>query len=89
MVCLETCELVQPAVPSPPPVDPVNWNVSVLTVVLLGSGAGTVRSVLIQLPYFGKSPSHEELESLMPWVPDIQQDHKIPNSDAYTKCYLD
>ena len=30
-----------------------------------------------------------ELETLMPWAPDIQQDHKIPNSDAYTKCYLD
>ena len=45
--------------------------------------------VLVQLPYFGKSPSHEELETLMPWASHIQQDHKIPNSDAYTKCYLD
>ena len=48
-----------------------------------------LQHVLVQLPYFGKSPSHEELETLMPWAPDIQQDHKIPNSDAYTKCYLD
>ena len=48
-----------------------------------------LQHVLVQLPYFGKSPSHEELETLMPWAPDIQQDHKITNSDAYTKCYLD
>lgn len=48
-----------------------------------------LQHVLVQLPYFGKSPSHEELETLMPWAPDIQQDYKIPNSDAYTKCYLD
>lgn len=48
-----------------------------------------LQHVLVQLPYFGKCPSHEELETLMPWAPDIQQDHKIPNSDAYTKCYLD
>lgn len=48
-----------------------------------------LQHVLVQLPYFGNSPSHEELETLMPWAPDIQQDHKIPNSDAYTKCYLD
>ena len=45
-----------------------------------------LQHVLVQLPYFGKSPSHEELETLMPWAPDIQQDHKIPNSNAYTKC---
>ena len=48
-----------------------------------------LQHVLVQLPYFGKSPSHEELETLMPWAPDIQQVNKIPNSDAYTKCYLD
>lgn len=48
-----------------------------------------LQHVLVQLPYFGKSPSHEELETLMPWAPHIQQDNKIPNSDAYTKCYLD
>ena len=48
-----------------------------------------LQHVLVQLPYFGKCPSHEELETLMPWAPDIQQEHKIPNSDAYTKCYLD
>ena len=45
--------------------------------------------VLVQLPYLGKSPSHEEMESLMPWAPLVQQEHKIPDSDAYEKIYLD
>lgn len=48
-----------------------------------------LQHVLVQLPYFGKSPSHEELETLMPWAPHIQQEYKMPNSDAYEKCYLD
>ena len=48
-----------------------------------------LQHVLVQLPYFGKSPSHEELETLMPWAPNIQQEYKMPNSDAYEKCYLD
>lgn len=48
-----------------------------------------LQHVLVQLPYFGKSPSHEELETLMPWAPDIQQEYKMPISDAYEKCYLD
>jgi len=48
-----------------------------------------LQHVLVQLPYLGKSPSHEELETLMPWAPDIQQEYKMPNSDAYEKCYLD
>lgn len=48
-----------------------------------------LQHVLVQLPYFGKSPSHEDLEALMPWAPDIQQEHRIPNSDAYVKTYLD
>ena len=48
-----------------------------------------LQHVLVQLPYFGKSPSHEELEALMPWAPNIQQEYKIPNSNAYEKCYLD
>lgn len=48
-----------------------------------------LQHVLVQLPYFGKSPSHEELETLMPWAPNIQQEYKIPNSNAYEKCYLD
>ena len=48
-----------------------------------------LQHVLVQLPYFGKSPSHEELETLMPWAPDIQQEYKMPNSDAYEKCYPD
>ncbi|MBR4289376.1 MAG: transposase domain-containing protein [Oscillospiraceae bacterium] len=25
------------------------------------------------LPYFGKSPSHERLETLMPWADEVQQ----------------
>ena len=48
-----------------------------------------LQHVLVQLPYFGKSPSHEDLEALMPWAPDIQQEHRIPDSDAYMKTYLD
>lgn len=48
-----------------------------------------LQHVLVQLPYFGKSPSHEELETLMPWATDIQQEYKMPNSNAYEKCYLD
>ena len=42
-----------------------------------------------ELPYLGKSPSHDELEAFMPWAPDIQEDCKIPNSDAYTNTYLE
>ena len=30
-----------------------------------------------------------ESAALMPWAPDIQQEHRIPNSDAYVKTYLD
>ena len=48
-----------------------------------------LQHVLVQLPYFGKSPSHEDLEALMPWAPDIQQEHRIPDSDTYVKTYLD
>ena len=48
-----------------------------------------LQHVLVQLPYLGKSPSHEELETLIPCAPDIQQEYKMPNSDAYEKCYLD
>ena len=48
-----------------------------------------LQHVLVQLPYFGKSPSHEDLEALMPWAPDIQQEHRIPDSDPYMKTYLD
>ena len=43
-----------------------------------------LQHVLVQLPYFGKSPSHEELETLMPWAPDIQQDH---NEACRFGCY--
>lgn len=45
--------------------------------------------VLVELPYPVKSLSHEELEAFMPWTPDIQEDRKIPNSDAYTNTYLE
>ena len=48
-----------------------------------------LQHVLVNMPYLGKSLSHEDLESLMPWAPDIQQDYKIPNSDAYSKVYFD
>ena len=48
-----------------------------------------LQHVLVQLPYLGNSPSHEELETLMPWAPDIQREYQMPNSDAYEKCYLD
>jgi hypothetical protein len=48
-----------------------------------------LQRVLVKLPYPGKSPSHEELEAFMPWTPDIQEDCKIPNSDAYTNTYLE
>jgi hypothetical protein len=43
----------------------------------------------VELPYLGKSPSHEGLEAFMPWTPGIQEDRKIPNSDAYTNTYLE
>lgn len=48
-----------------------------------------LQHVLLQLPYLGKSHSHQELESLMPWAPYIQQNFKMPNSNAYTNTYLD
>ena len=48
-----------------------------------------LQNVLLQLPYLGKTQSHEELESLMPWAPDIQKKYKIPNSNAYETVYLD
>lgn len=36
-----------------------------------------LQHVLVQLPYFGKSPSHEELESLMPWAGYVQQEYRL------------
>lgn len=45
--------------------------------------------VLLNLPYLGASPSHEKLESMMPWALTIQQKCGIKGSDAYTNCYLD
>lgn len=48
-----------------------------------------LQHVLVQLPYLGKAHSHEELETLMPWAPYIQQNFAMKNSDAYTNCYLD
>ena len=47
-----------------------------------------LQHVLVQLPYLGKSHSHEELESLMPWAPYVQKRFKMKNSDAYTNTYL-
>ena len=48
-----------------------------------------LQHVLLQLPYLGKTHSHQELESLMPWASYIQQNFKMPNSNAYTNIYLD
>lgn len=48
-----------------------------------------LQHVLLQLPYFGKTHSHQELESLMPWAPYIQQEFGMKNSDAYVNTYLD
>mgnify|MGYP004630727135 CR=1 FL=1 len=48
-----------------------------------------LQHVLVELPYLGKSSSHEELEAFIPWAPDIQEDCKIPNSDAYVNTYLE
>ena len=47
-----------------------------------------LQHVLVQLPYLGKSHSHEELESLMPWASYIQQNFSMKNSNAYTNTYL-
>ena len=47
-----------------------------------------LQHVLVELPYLGKNHSHEELESLMPWAPYIQQNFGMNNSDAYTNTYL-
>ena len=48
-----------------------------------------LQHVLVQLPYLGKTHSREELESLMPWAPYIQQKFQMKNSDAYVNTYLD
>ena len=40
---------------------------------------------LVQLPYLGKSHSHEKLESLTPWVAYIQQNFRMNHRDAYNK----
>ena len=48
-----------------------------------------LQHVLLQLPYFGKSHSHEELESLMPWASYVQEHYRLADTDAYTKLYLD
>ena len=47
-----------------------------------------LQHVLVQLPYLGKTHSHEELESLMHWSPYIQQNFAMKNSNAYTNTYL-
>ena len=48
-----------------------------------------LQHVLVELPYLGKTHSHQELESLMPWAPYIQQEFGVKNSDAYVNTYLD
>ena len=48
-----------------------------------------LQHVLVELPYLGKTHSHQELESLMPWIPYIQQEFGMKNSDAYVNTYLD
>lgn len=48
-----------------------------------------LQHVLLQLPYLGKTHSHQELESLMPSAPYIQQEFGVKNSDAYVNTYLD
>ena len=48
-----------------------------------------LQHVLLQLPYLGKTHSHQELESLMPWAPYIQQEFGVKNSDVYVNTYLD
>ena len=38
---------------------------------------------LSMLPFYGKTPTHEKLESLMPWSPDVQKRYNanyVPNS---------
>ena len=47
-----------------------------------------LQHVLVQLPYLGKSHSHEELESLMPWAAYIQQNFAMKNPNACTNTYL-
>ena len=48
-----------------------------------------LQHVLVELPYLGKTHSHQELESLMPWAPYIQREFGVKNSDAYVNTYLD
>ena len=48
-----------------------------------------LQHVLVELPYLGKTHSHKELASLMPWAPYIQQKFGVKNSDAYVNSYLD
>lgn len=48
-----------------------------------------LQHVLVQLPSMGKTHSHEELETIMPWTHYIQQNFATKNSNAYTNCYLD
>ena len=35
------------------------------------------------------NPAPDLTLTFMPWAPDIQEDSKIPNSDAYTNTYLE
>ena len=38
--------------------------------------------VLSRLPYYGKTPSHEILERLMPWNPDVKQRKYLETPDC-------
>lgn len=47
-----------------------------------------LQHVLVQMPYLDSSLSHKDLETLMPWAPEIQRNYALPNSDAYFNTYL-
>lgn len=48
-----------------------------------------LQHVLLHLPYLGKNQSHQVLESLMPWAADVQQQYRMPGTNAYVNTYLD
>ena len=41
-----------------------------------------LRLVLSRLPYYGKTPSHENLERLMPWNPDVNRREYLETPDC-------
>ena len=48
-----------------------------------------LQHVLLNMPYLDPSFPKKDLESLMPWAPDIQRNYAMPHSGAYTNTYLD